>query len=57
MSNTKMWQFALFTGQSSYFNYDEFIKELIEATESNDIPVSESIKWKAGSSIRLYLLR
>ena len=42
-----MWQYALFTGKSPYFNYDEFIKELIEATESNDIPVSESIKWKS----------
>ena len=46
-----MLESAIFTGRSPYFNYNEFIKELIQATESNDESITKSIKWKAGSSI------
>ena len=37
MSNTKMNQYAVFIGQSPYFNYKEFMKELIDATKKREI--------------------
>ena len=42
-----MLESAIFTGRSPYFNYNEFIKELIQATESNDESITKSIKWKS----------
>ena len=37
-------EYAIFTGQSPCFNYNEFIKELVEATKSNNESITKSIK-------------
>ena len=33
MSKSKMLESVIFAGQSPYFNYNEFIKERVEATK------------------------
>ena len=47
MSKSKMLESVIFAGQSPYFNYNEFIKERVEATERNGESITKSINWKS----------
>ena len=46
MTNTKIDQYAVFTSQTSYFNYKEFIKVLIDSTINKEKAIEKSITWK-----------
>ena len=49
-------QYAVFIGQSPYFNYKEFMKELIDATKIKRNRSQNQQNGDARNIIRLFLL-